>query len=114
MATAISAADGNFSLVIQFLHSNSVWTPYRSSELIGSIKGTYYHVASTPREFGVLKFKSSESYLFITRLTDIRGVRRHVPNVPNWKSPIRHGANSSGNAMASFKSSVMGPELLRM
>jgi hypothetical protein len=57
MAAAISAADRNFSLVIQLLHlirkANSVWLLYGNGEVIRSIKGTQYHVASTPREVGV-------------------------------------------------------------
>jgi hypothetical protein len=57
MAAAISAADRNFSLVIQLLHlirkANSVWLLYGNGEVIRSIKETQYHVASTPREVGV-------------------------------------------------------------
>jgi hypothetical protein len=57
MAAAISAADRNFSLVTQLLHlirkANSVRLLYGDGEVIGPIKGTYYHVASTPREVGV-------------------------------------------------------------
>jgi phytoene/squalene synthetase len=56
-AAAISAADRNFSLAIQLLHlmrnANSVWLLYGNGEVIGPIKGTHYHVPSTPREVGV-------------------------------------------------------------
>jgi hypothetical protein len=57
MAAAISAADRNFSFAIQSLHllrkANSVWLLFGNGEVTGSIKGTHYHVASTPREVGV-------------------------------------------------------------
>jgi hypothetical protein len=57
MAATISAADRNFSLVILVLHliqkTNSVWLLYGNGEVIRSMKGTHYHVASTPREVGV-------------------------------------------------------------
>jgi hypothetical protein len=54
MVAAISAADKNFSLIIQFLHkANSVGFLYGDGEANRPIKGTYSHVASTPREVGV-------------------------------------------------------------
>jgi hypothetical protein len=63
MAAAISAADRNFSFVIQLLHliqkANSVCLRYGNGEVTRSIKGTHYHVASTPREVGVSSLKSS-------------------------------------------------------
>jgi hypothetical protein len=57
-AAAISAADRNFSLLIQLLHlirKTSAWLLCGNGEVIRSIKGTHYHVASTSREVGAWK-----------------------------------------------------------
>jgi hypothetical protein len=60
-AAAISATDKDFSLVIQFLHFQKRSASYGNSELIGLIKGTHYHVASTPREVGVSATKDQRT-----------------------------------------------------
>jgi hypothetical protein len=56
-AAAISAADMNFSLIIQLLHlrpkANSVWLRHGNRDVVRSLKGTSDHVASTLREDGV-------------------------------------------------------------
>jgi hypothetical protein len=73
MAAAISAADRSFSLVIQFLHLNEkphVQLLYGNGEAIRPIKGTYPHIASTPREVGVShdhEFRSFVRLLCLTR-----------------------------------------------
>jgi len=54
MVAAISATDGNISLVIKFLHeANSVCLFSGDGEAIRPIQATNSHVASTPREVGV-------------------------------------------------------------
>jgi hypothetical protein len=67
MAAAISAADRNFSLVIQLLHllrrPTASGSLSRNGEVIRSINGTLCHIASTPREAGVSWLKSSGRYL---------------------------------------------------
>jgi len=79
MVAAISATDGNISLVIQFLHeANSVCLLSGDGEAIRPIQATNSHVASTPREVGVSHNHESRSLVRHLRLTRAASVQLGV------------------------------------
>ena len=79
----------------QLSHSSSPFrerlASYGNSELIGLIKGTHYHVASTPREIGV---SATATMGDIVAVAGVEGITIGE-TITSWKIPLRFPSSSS-------------------